>query len=146
MSTQTLTQLRELKLGGMAAALQTQLEQVGTYEGLSFLERLHLLVEHERLSTEVFPDLKLGLLHGRLALREKERIMGQFKDGEIDILAYPFQEQRCRPSGDAAECRQQRARATAIAIHKEDDKVCKEENNARRSGKLPLRDVNQIRC
>jgi len=52
MSTQTLAQLRELKLGGMAAALQTQLEQVGAYEGLSFLERLHLLVEHERLTRE----------------------------------------------------------------------------------------------
>jgi ATP-dependent DNA helicase RecG len=44
------------------------------------------VVEHERLSTEVFPDLKLGLLHGRLALREKEQIMKQFKDGDLDIL------------------------------------------------------------
>jgi ATP-dependent DNA helicase RecG len=44
------------------------------------------VVEHERLSTEVFPDLKLGLMHGRLALREKEQIMGQFKNGQLDIL------------------------------------------------------------
>ena len=52
MSTQTVAQLRELKLGGMAAALQTQLEQVGTYEGLSFVERLSLLVEQEILTRE----------------------------------------------------------------------------------------------
>ncbi len=52
MTTQTMTQLRQLKLGGMAAALQTQLEQVGTYEALPFIERLSLLVEQENLSRE----------------------------------------------------------------------------------------------
>ena len=52
MTTQTLTALRQLKLGGMASALQSQLEQVGTYEGLAFTERLALLVEQECLSRE----------------------------------------------------------------------------------------------
>jgi len=50
--TQTLMQLRQLKLGGMANALQTQLEQVGTYEGLPFIERLSLLLEQENLSRD----------------------------------------------------------------------------------------------
>lgn len=52
MTTQTLTTLRQLKLPGMAAALQSQLEQLGAYEGLAFMERLTLLVEHECLSRE----------------------------------------------------------------------------------------------
>jgi len=52
MNTQTLAQLRQLKLGGMATALQNQLEQVGTYEGLSFVDRLNLLVDQECLSRE----------------------------------------------------------------------------------------------
>ena len=52
MTTQTMAQLRQLKLGGMASALQTQLEQVGTYEGLPFVERLTLLVEHECMNRE----------------------------------------------------------------------------------------------
>ena len=43
----TPSQLRRLKLNGMASALQTQLEQPGTYEGLSFAERLQLLADHE---------------------------------------------------------------------------------------------------
>ena len=43
----TLSQLRQLKLNGMASALQTQREQPGTYEGLAFAERLQLLVDHE---------------------------------------------------------------------------------------------------
>ena len=42
--------------------------------------------EHDRLSTAVFPDLSLGLLHGRMALGEKERVMEMFKGGEIDVL------------------------------------------------------------
>ncbi len=52
MSTQTLSTLRQLKLPGMAAALQNQLEQVGAYEGLPFTERLALLVEQECISRE----------------------------------------------------------------------------------------------
>ncbi len=42
--------------------------------------------EHDRLSATVFPDLSLGLLHGRMALGEKERVMEMFKGGEIDVL------------------------------------------------------------
>ena len=43
-------------------------------------------VEYERLSTEVFQELELGLLHGRMALAEKEQVMEEFKNGDLDIL------------------------------------------------------------
>ena len=46
---QTITQLRTLKLGGMANALLNQQEQPGTYQGLSFEERLQLLTDNEQL-------------------------------------------------------------------------------------------------
>ena len=42
-----LNQLRQLKLSGMATALQTQREQPGAYEGLAFSERLQLLIDNE---------------------------------------------------------------------------------------------------
>ena len=42
--------------------------------------------EYERLSREVFPDLRLGLLHGRVTPAEKEAAMRAFRDGELDIL------------------------------------------------------------
>ena len=48
----TFSRLHDLRLGGMAQALQNQQEQVGTYEGLSFMERLSLLVEQECLERE----------------------------------------------------------------------------------------------
>jgi ATP-dependent DNA helicase RecG len=40
----------------------------------------------ERLQREVFPDLRVGLLHGRMAFADKERVMREFKDGTIHIL------------------------------------------------------------
>ncbi len=42
--------------------------------------------EHKRLSTEVFPRLKLGLLHGRMKADEKEQVMKAFRDRETQIL------------------------------------------------------------
>lgn len=45
-------QLRQLRLGAMAEALAQQQTQVSTYEGLSFSERLSLLVDHELLNRE----------------------------------------------------------------------------------------------
>ncbi|MBI4283021.1 MAG: ATP-dependent DNA helicase RecG [Chloroflexi bacterium] len=42
--------------------------------------------EYERLSQEVFPELRLGLLHGRLPAAEKDKVMRRFRAGELDIL------------------------------------------------------------
>lgn len=42
--------------------------------------------EHKRLQAEVFPNLRLGLLHGRLKPEEKEATMTRFRSGEFDIL------------------------------------------------------------
>ncbi len=42
--------------------------------------------EYEHLSRDVFPDLKLGLLHGRMSNDSKNEIMHQFNRGEIQIL------------------------------------------------------------
>ena len=42
--------------------------------------------EHARLQSEIFPDLKLGLLHGRLRPEEKDDVMAQFRDKKYNIL------------------------------------------------------------
>ncbi len=44
------------------------------------------VAEHERLSREVFPDLRLGLLHGRMKAAEKDEVMAAFRAGKLDIL------------------------------------------------------------
>ncbi len=42
--------------------------------------------EYERLSTQVFPELRLGLLHGKMAAAEKEAVLAAFRDGKLHIL------------------------------------------------------------
>ncbi len=42
--------------------------------------------EFEHLQKEVFPHLRLGLLHGRLKAKEKDLVLQDFRDKKIDIL------------------------------------------------------------
>jgi ATP-dependent DNA helicase RecG len=42
--------------------------------------------EYEILESEVFPDLRVGLVHGRLKSEEKDAVMRAFYDGELNIL------------------------------------------------------------
>lgn len=44
------------------------------------------VAEHKKLSAEIFPELKLGLLHGKLKSEEKEKVMRYFKAKKIDVL------------------------------------------------------------
>ncbi len=41
---------------------------------------------YDELRKKIFPDLRVGLLHGRLSAEEKEQTMHRFKAGEIDVL------------------------------------------------------------
>ncbi len=43
-------------------------------------------LEFKRLSEEVFPDLKVGLVYGKMKGADKEEMMQKFNDGEFDIL------------------------------------------------------------
>jgi ATP-dependent DNA helicase RecG len=55
-------------------------------EESEMLEAKAAKTEYERLSREVFPDLRLGLLHGQMPSNEKEEVMRHFRGGELDIL------------------------------------------------------------
>jgi ATP-dependent DNA helicase RecG len=52
----------------------------------SKLELKAAIEEFEGLSKEVFPKLKLGLLHGRLSSEEKDDVMQRFRKNEVQIL------------------------------------------------------------
>ena len=41
---------------------------------------------YEELCKKIFPELRIGLLHGRLDTEEKESVMRRFQAGEIDVL------------------------------------------------------------
>lgn len=44
------------------------------------------IAEHEKLSKDIFPEMEVGLLHGRMKLSEKEMVMNKFRSGKIHIL------------------------------------------------------------
>jgi len=50
------------------------------------LEVKAAVAEYERLKCEIFPEMRLGLLHGKLKGIEKESVMHEFKEGKLDIL------------------------------------------------------------
>lgn len=49
-------------------------------------ERKAVTAYAEKLQTEVFPDLRVSLLHGKMKPRDKEKVMAAFAAGESDIL------------------------------------------------------------
>jgi ATP-dependent DNA helicase RecG len=42
--------------------------------------------EYEKLSTKIFPEFKIAMLHGKMKPKEKETVMRDFKEGKIDML------------------------------------------------------------
>ncbi len=52
-------------------------------EGVRAISALEIF---EELTENIFQDLKIGLLHGRVSAEEKNQIMEEFRAGEIDIL------------------------------------------------------------
>ena len=41
---------------------------------------------YENYKTEIFPDLNVKMLHGKMKAKEKDEIMQEFKSGKIDVL------------------------------------------------------------
>ncbi|MGB2593046.1 MAG: ATP-dependent DNA helicase RecG [Candidatus Acidiferrum sp.] len=70
---------REVAAGHQAYIVYPVIEE-------SKLELKAAMEEYKRLSKEVFPKLKLGLLHGRLSSEEKEDVMQRFRKNETQIL------------------------------------------------------------
>jgi ATP-dependent DNA helicase RecG len=70
---------REVEAGHQAYIVYPVIEE-------SKLELKAAMEEYERLSKEVFPKLKVGLLHGRLSSEEKDEVMQKFRDNEVHIL------------------------------------------------------------
>jgi len=71
---------KQVQQGRQAFIICPLVEESEKIEAAAAVEEFH------RLQEEVFPDLKLDLLHGRMSGAEKERIMRRFRDGETQVL------------------------------------------------------------
>jgi ATP-dependent DNA helicase RecG len=70
----------EVRAGRQAYLICPLVEESDTSE----LKAATQVAEH--LAIDIFPDLRIGLLHGRLKPEEKEAMMHSFKAREVDIL------------------------------------------------------------
>lgn len=50
------------------------------------LDVASVTAEFQKLTTQIFPDLRIGMLHGKLKSKEKEAVMHAFANHTIDIL------------------------------------------------------------
>jgi ATP-dependent DNA helicase RecG len=87
---------KQVKAGRQAYVVYPVIEGVPNDQpGLEFVEgpaatsktglkaAIHM---HEELRSKIMPHLHVGLLHGRLDPEDKERVMQEFKKGEIEVL------------------------------------------------------------
>jgi ATP-dependent DNA helicase RecG len=70
----------QLKAGRQAFIICPRIEEDGAGEMTAAVE------EHKRLQEKIFPEWKLGLLHGRMRAEEKDDVMNRFRSGELNIL------------------------------------------------------------
>ncbi len=71
---------RELNYGRQAYVVYPLIDESET------LSAKAATIEAEKLQKEIFPDFKVGLLHGKLKNDEKESVMSDFKNHKYDIL------------------------------------------------------------
>jgi len=78
---------KEIKKGNQAFIVCPRIEKENNeLEIIKYEEIKNVKEEYEKLSKKIFPDLKIKMLHGKLKSQEKEKIMKEFRKGEIDIL------------------------------------------------------------
>ncbi len=79
----------QIQLGRQAFVICPRIEEPEEYvtdDEYAKLDAKAVKKEYERLKTDVFPDLRLGLLHGKLRPNEKESAMADFARGKTDII------------------------------------------------------------
>lgn len=71
----------ELAAGRQAYVICPLVEESEALEDVRAAEELY-----EELSEEVYPERRVGLLHGRMAAQEKREVMAAFRSGETEVL------------------------------------------------------------
>jgi ATP-dependent DNA helicase RecG len=75
---------REVAAGRQAYVVYPVIEQSKSAEAQRSLKAA--ITEFEQLRSKIFPQFRLGLLHGRMRSDEKEKVMDDFRRNEIHIL------------------------------------------------------------
>lgn len=77
---------KEVQKGRQAFVICPRIEKNEDKKDSSWSEVKAVKEEYKKLSEEVFKNLKVDMLHGKMTSKEKERIMRDFKNRKTDIL------------------------------------------------------------
>src|SRR5215212_4683902 len=72
---------KEIEDGRQAYVICPLVEESEALEDVRAAEELY-----EELANDIFPDLRVGLLHGRMKAPDKREVMALFRAGEIEVL------------------------------------------------------------
>jgi len=76
---------KELKEGRQAYIICPRIEEPDPEKEQAIIAK-SVLAEAKRLSKDVFPNYRIGIMHSKMTKQKKEEIMQEFKDHELDIL------------------------------------------------------------
>ena len=76
---------KEIKKGRQAFIICPKIEE-NKKENNSWANVKSVKQEYENLSKNIFPNLKIEMLHGKMTPKQKEKLMQDFKNKKIDIL------------------------------------------------------------
>ena len=77
---------QQIKSGRQAFVICPLIEASTANPSTDLMERKSVLQEYEKLHKQIFPDLKIAMLHGKMKPKEKEEIMKSFNNRMIDVL------------------------------------------------------------
>ncbi len=72
---------KEVKAGGQVFILCPLISESESLQSVKNAE-----AEFDSLKNQIFPELNVGLLHGKLSSKDKQKVMDQFRAGQISIL------------------------------------------------------------
>jgi len=77
----------EVKKGRQAFVICPLIEDSkANTERLFDMDKKSVTSEYQKLSKQIFPEFKIGMLHGRLKSKEKEKVMKDFSSGKLDLI------------------------------------------------------------
>jgi ATP-dependent DNA helicase RecG len=77
---------KEIEKGRQAFFICPKIEESKSGKKTAWSDLKSVEEEKERLEKEVFPEFKIGMLHGKMKSSEKEKIMKDFRNKKTDIL------------------------------------------------------------
>ena len=77
---------KEIKNEHQAYVICPRINETSDSKSLTSLMMKSVKAEYEKLSKKIFPEYKVGMLHGQMKTSEKEKIMNEFREGKIKIL------------------------------------------------------------